>query len=310
VSGQTDRGAIRFNEESFMTFTVSARTTRRAASAIAMAAGLAAATAGAASAAPTGVYADFAQCPTGNPATVACLTSDTLSGSFKLGNTVVPINKRIRLQGGVAVDPDTSETSFIPAKNGDTLQKTALTVPGGLLGITIPSAVPQPVRGLLEAGINTVNGVKATALLVGPVGFNFQNYLSGTGTAVTLPVRVKLDNPFLGDNCYIGSASQPLNIKLTNGTTTPPAGVAPITGTPGELVLEGDDVTVNNGIELVANTFAAPAANGCGGPLFSWAIDPVVGLKVGLPSPVGNNVARFKGNSKIAPAASVAASDQ
>jgi hypothetical protein len=292
-----------------MTTTVTSRTARRTAAGVAMALGLAAAQAATASAAPTGAYADFAQCPTGNPATAACLTSDTLTGSFKLGNTVVPITKRIRLQGGVAVDPDTSETSFIPAKNGDTLEKTALSVPGGLLGITVPSAVPQPIRALLEAGIDSVNGVKATAVLVGPVGFNFQNYLNGTGTAVTLPVRVKLDNPFLGNNCYIGSASQPLNIRLTNGTTTPPAGVAPISGTPGELNLEGDDVTVNSGIELVANTFAAPKASGCGG-VFSWAIDPVVGLKVGLPSPIGNNVARFKGNSKIAPAASVVASDQ
>ncbi len=32
--------------------------------------------------------------------------------------------------------------------------------------------------------------------------------------AVQLPVRLKLSNPLLGDNCYIGSAATPINLSL------------------------------------------------------------------------------------------------
>jgi hypothetical protein len=263
-----------------------------------------------AAAAPTGIYADFDQCPTDNPNVVSCVVSDTTSGGFKLGNQNVPINKRIRLQGGIdAGDETTGQNVFYGAKNGQTLERTKLNVPGGLLGITIPSAVPQPVRGLLEAAINTVNGVTATAELVGPVGFNFANYSNAVGTAVTLPIRVKLDNPFLGSNCYIGSASSPVTLNLTNGTTTPPAGVAPISGEYGAVDFFDDaNLLVNTGVSLVDNTFSAPKAKGCGGAL-SWAIDPVVNLKIGLPAAAGKNVARFTGNAKIGSADRVVASE-
>ena len=101
-----------------------------------------------ASAAPTGQYADFDQCPTGNANVVTCIVSDTTSGNIKLGNQDVPITKRIRLQGGIDSGNEiTGENVFYGAKNGQTLERTALDVPGGLLGITIPPIVPQPVRG-------------------------------------------------------------------------------------------------------------------------------------------------------------------
>jgi len=263
--------------------------------------------ASAASAAPTGPYAVFAQCPTGNPDVSVCVVSDTTGGAIKLGNQNVPINKRIRLQGGLKFDPDTFESIFVPAKNGDTLQQTALDVPGGLLGITVPSALPQPARGLLEAAINTVNGVKATAQLVGPVGFSFNNLLSGQGIAVELPIRVKLDNPFLGNNCYIGSASAPVKLRLTNGTTNPPAGTAPLVGSPGVLGATGDITTVT-GQSLVDNTFSVPKASGCGG-LLSPLINPVVDLKVGLPSAAGKSTARLNGDAQIGDASLVKASE-
>jgi hypothetical protein len=276
--------------------------------------GLAAATAatlavGAASAtaAPTGPYAIFSQCPTGNPDVSVCVVSDTTSGAIKLGNQNVPINKRIRLQGGLRFDPETFESVFVPAKNGQTLEQTSLNVPGGLLGITVPSALPQPARGLLEAAINTVNGVKATAQLVGPVGFNFNNLLSGQGIAVELPLRVKLDNPFLGNNCYIGSASAPVRLRLTNGTTTPPAGTAPMVGSPGVLGATGDITTVT-GQSLVDNTFSVPRASGCGG-LLAPLINPVVDLKVGLPAAAGVSTARLNGDAQIGDAALVKASE-
>jgi hypothetical protein len=287
------------------------RRRRVSATVAALAAGtMLAATAGSASAAPTGQYADFDQCPTGNANVVTCIVSDTTSGNIKLGNQDVPITKRIRLQGGIdGGDEITGENVFYGAKNGQTLEKTALDVPGGLLGITIPPIVPQPVRGYLQNAIDTGNGVKATAELVGPVGFNFANYANAEGIGVTLPIRVKLQNPFLGDNCYVGSAANPITIRLTNGTTAPPAGVAPISGTYGTVDFFDDaNLLVNSGVTLVDNTFTAPKAKGCGGA-FAWAIDPVVDAKIGLPTSPGQSVARFTGDAKLGSASRVVDSE-
>ncbi|MGX6446708.1 hypothetical protein ACVU7I_01350 [Patulibacter sp. S7RM1-6] len=283
---------------------------RAARAAIAATVGAAAlAAASSASAAPTGIYADFANCPTGNPDVASCLVSDTTGGSIKLGNQTVPINKTIRLKGGVTVDEDTFETGFVNATNGQTLSRTPLKVPGGLTGlITPPADWSQPLKTLFYAAVNAGNDVTATAELAGPVQFSFGNLLNGTGTAIELPLRVKLDNPFLGDNCYIGSSSSPVRLRLTNGTTTPPAGVAPISGVPGELGAI-EDITTLSGQSLVDNTFSVPKASGCGG-VFSFAVNPIVNLKIGLPSAAGVSVARFNGNAKLAPAASVAASEQ
>ncbi|MDO9407397.1 hypothetical protein [Patulibacter sp.] len=287
------------------------RTRRAALGSIAVAGVSALAVAAApASAAPTGQYADFDQCPTGNAAVVTCIVSDTTSGNIKLGNQDVPITKRIRLQGGIDIgDEITGQNVFYGAKNGQTLEKTALDVPGGLLGITIPPSVPQPVRGALQKAIDTANGVKATAELVGPVGFNFANYANAEGVGVTLPIRVKLENAFLGSNCYVGSAASPITIRLTNGTTAPPAGVAPISGTLGSIdFLDDANLLVNTGLTLVDNTFTAPKAKGCGGA-FSWAIDPVVDLKIGLPTTAGQSVARFTGDAKLGSASRVVDSE-
>src|SRR5882724_6839343 len=44
----------------------------------------------------------FAHCPLANPAVTTCVYSTTTSGEFKIGNSVVPINKTILLQGGLA----------------------------------------------------------------------------------------------------------------------------------------------------------------------------------------------------------------
>lgn len=260
-----------------------------------------------ASAAPTGIYADFADCPTQNPAVAACLVSDTTSGAIKLGNQNVPINKLIRLQGGITADPDTGATGFVNANGGRTLSRTGLKVPGGLTGLITPApSWSAPLRSLFYAAVNSVNDVTATAELVGPVGFNLGNLLDGSAPSIDLPLRIKLDNPFLGDSCYIGSAGSPVRFRLTNGTTAPPAGVAPISGSSGTLSNNGD-ITVLTNQSLVDNTFSVPKASGCGG-IFSLIINPVVDAKIGLPAAPGASVARLTGNARIAPASSVVAS--
>ncbi len=268
-----------------------------------------------ASAAPTGEYARFAKCPLSNPAVEACVYADSTGGSFTMGKKTVPVKNPVVLQGGIrAIEGEVlGPLEFYGASDGNTLTKTPQPVPGGLLGVQAPLWWPSILRNLFNETINNgFTGVTATVELAGPpsaIKLSLLNTALGQGTALAMPVKVKLSNPFLGNNCYIGSNSQPIQLKLTTGTTSPPPPNQPITGDPGEL--EGRDegkLLVDKENRLVDNSFAAPGANGCGG-LFSFLVDPFVESIVGVPSPAGTNTAILEGSTYLAERAAVTASE-
>ncbi|HXQ88150.1 MAG TPA: hypothetical protein VN733_00800, partial [Solirubrobacterales bacterium] len=128
-------------------------------------------------------------------------------------------------------------------------------------------------------------------------------------TALKMPVKVKLDNPFLGSNCYIGSNSNPMIWNLTTGKTAPPPPNTSISGNPGTPAENptGSIITVT-GNKLVDNSFAAPGASGCGG-LFSFLIDPFVNSVAGVPSPAGKNTAILEGSTKLGDPVAIRASE-
>lgn len=251
-------------------------------------------------------WSTFSDCPTSVANLTDCVYASTTSGSFTIGNTTVTVGSTpIIFQGGIITGATTD--SFVPAADGNTLSKVPLTVPGGLLGLTPPSLFPQPLQGILEAAINAVNGVTATAELVSTPTFSFENFLTGAGPTVTLPVEIQLSNPFLGSSCFIGSASDPVTLNLTTGETAPPSGVTPLKGTHGKLgFFDSGNVVASAGDSIVDNAFAVPGASGCGG-IFSGLIDPVVNLKTGIPAAAGTNSAILNGTSDLASAASVIA---
>jgi hypothetical protein len=245
---------------------------------------------------PTGEFAQFNYCPLGRTTLTACFRSETTSGFTTLGNKPVPIKNPVVLQGGLEYG-DLSETvPLIAAQDGNTLTKAPQPVPGGLLGITAPSWWPSVLRDLFNETINNgFTGVTATMELAGPassVKINSFAVLIQQGIALSMPVKVKLSNPFLGSNCYIGSNSNPIKLNLTSGTTSPPPPNQPITGASGTFQTnEFGTILTGTDSKLVDNSFAAPGANGCGGLLFSWAVDPFVNSIVGVPSPAGTNTA-------------------
>lgn len=250
-------------------------------------------------------WSTFSDCPTSVPNLTDCVYASTTSGSFTIGNTTVTVGSTpIIFQGGII----TGETdTFVPAADGNTLSQVPLTVPGGLLGLTPPNLFPQPLQGIIDAAINAVNGVTATAELVGNPTFSFENFLTGDGPTVSLPVQIQLNNPFLGNGCFIGSASDPVTLNLTTGKTHPPVGVTPLKGTHGTLgFFDNGNVVASNGDSIVDNAFAVPGATGCGG-IFSALIDPVVDQKTGIPSAAGTNSAILKGTSALASASEVIA---
>jgi len=258
-----------------------------------------------ASASLTGEYARFSKCPYTSASVEFCIYAETTSGSFVLGKKSVPLVKPVILQGGLegAGGDFNNSFSLVGATDGNTLSKSAQPVPGGLLGVTAPTWWPVILQNLFNETINNgFTGVTATVEIAGPasgVKVNLARALEQNGAAFTLPVKVKLDNPFLGGSCYIGSNSNPVKLNLTTGTTSPPLPNKPITGSTGELSEPAEAMLALKGNRLVDNSFSAPGANGCGGFLFSWAVDPFVNSIVGVPSAAGTNTAILEGTTYL-----------
>jgi hypothetical protein len=222
------------------------------------------------------LFAKFADCPI-HAATI-CVVSYTTGGEFVIGNKAVPIEKTVTLQGGLETSSFEAQP-LVAASNGPTLSLTPLTVPGGLSGI---------------AGLG--GEVTATAELAAPVSsisvdrkaIDFRE-----PSAVTLPIKVKLGNPVLGEECYIGSDAEPIVLHLTSGTTSPPAPFKPISGA--RSLEQGLDKGKIGYIEatIVDNDFAVPGAHGCGGAL-SPVVDLAVDADVGIPAVAGKSSAIMK----------------
>lgn len=265
---------------------------------------------------PTGEFANFGECPLSNPSVNQCIFAQTTSGQFSIGSTEVPITKTITLQGGLIFVEEPRSETFVDAKvASNTLSLTPQTVPGGLLKILAPKGWPEFLQNFFNEIINKgATGVTETTELVGTPTLNRLSLFFGTGTALTLPTRVHLENSFLGSECYIGSAKHPVDVELTSGTTSPPLPNEPIKGNPGELEIkhEGELLIVKKN-SLVNNTFSAPEAEGCGSEilfgLFTGLVDDAVNSELGLPSASGHNTAVLNGTLEDAGSKAVKASE-
>jgi hypothetical protein len=261
-----------------------------------------------ASAAPKGIFSRFSDCPYTTPGVELCQYGQTTSGEFSIGSTKVPINKTITLQGGAVPTGRINEYYLVPASDGNSLSKVELNVPGGLLDLINCEEIKgggffetlerDACKAIFE---NKTTGVTATTELAAntknPAILNVGRLFAGEGTALTLPVRVHLKNPLLGESCYVGSEANPIELHLTTGTTSPEPPNKPISGKRGTIVTEEEDgfeVTQLKENSLVDNTFSVPTAEGCG-EFFSFLIDPVVDSKLSLPSKDGHNTAILSG---------------
>jgi hypothetical protein len=278
-----------------------------------------------AAAEPKGIFKKYNDCPTEVPVNAICSFGVTTSGEFTIGSTKVPINKTITLQGGGihTGGPNFNEYFLLPAKDGNSLSKTELNVPGGLLNVVNCEEIKgsgffevierAACKAIFE---NKTTGVTATTELVAnatnPAILNLTSLIEESGTAITLPVRVHLKNPLLGESCFIGSEAHPIQLHLTDGTTAPPLPNKPIKGklgTPESEVEKGFESTVIRENTLVDNSFSAPASEGCGG-FFSFLIGPIVNSKIGLPSAAGKNTAVLSGTLNTAEQEAVLASEK
>lgn len=225
---------------------------------------------------PAAGYKQFKGCPSPAevPSVAFCQRTHIDGGNFKMGSKNVPIEHAMDLIGGLNENGNFVGGTFAPVQQ---------TVPGGVIGLT-------GLTWLLEFfGINALS-LYATTELAGAPGNAFVE-------PVKLPIKVHLTTPsgVLGNNCYVGSTSNPINLNLITGTTSPPPPNTPITGQEPVLSEEGLHILhEDNGI-FVDNSFAAPGASGCVLTLFGFipiSINGLVNTQSGLPSAAGHNETR------------------
>jgi hypothetical protein len=256
---------------------------------------------------PKGEFAVFKQCPLGTPSVDGCIVSRTESGEIVIGNkkeakekTAVPIVNTQTLQGGFGnPNPETGQEPFFGATNGETFSKTAQKVPGGLLDFVKCNEIKNIVVKIACEAVfeNKLTGVNAVTELAAPASSIYLNEFALESElpfppyppALVLPVKIKLENPLLGSECYIGSNSEPIELALTTGATSPPPPNKSIHGKLGEKSGKaGGEILLIKNNSLVGNAFAVGKAHGCG---LLGLLDGTIESKLGLPSPAGENTA-------------------
>lgn len=263
--------------------------------------------AGAAHAELEGEFVKFQYCPYENTEAKKCLYSVTEGGEVTLGSKTVPIVNDAVLQGAFGKpNKETKISEFFGATEGQpTLEPVAQPVPGGLAGLINCKEISNwLLRISCEITFeNGLTGLDSTLELAGSpedIEISEQNMNRKENTALKLPVKVHLENPFLGSNCYVGSDGSPIVWNLTSGKTADEE----LEGSFGKAsFLESGLILHITENSLVENAWAAPKANGCGG-LFSFIIDPIVNASAGLPAASGN-VAILNNTIDIATSAAV-----
>jgi len=260
----------------------------------------------------TGEYAKFDFCPSTKAEVQKCLYSVTTGGEVVLGNKKVPIVNAVTLQGGVAAPAESGAeediSKFFEATNGITLSKTPQPLPGGLLGIVPPESSPPLVKALskffFENGLTGVNSTLELAKPASEIRVSQAHIGRKEGVALKMPVKVHLENPFLGKSCYLGSSTSPITFNLTSGETAPPAPNTKIEGSSGkiEFLEEGRILRLNENV-LVDNAWSAPSPSGCGG-ILSFLVNPVISSMLGSTT-AGHNTAILKNTISIATAVAV-----
>jgi hypothetical protein len=241
---------------------------------------------------PTGSFAQFSDCPLSNALTWKCFVNELSSGVLVLGKRTIPVNTTITIRGAMT-EPSKREETILAAEDGNTLSKATLPVPGGLLGIISPAGLPESLRvaldGNVDKGLTAVTATVESADPSSPGTMSEFYLLAEEETALRLALKIKLSNPFLGSDCYIGTSADPIVFSMTSGTTSPPSPNKPITGASGTShLLDNAEIAILSGGRFVDNAFSAPVATGCGGAS-SALVDTAIDAQLGLPSPAGYN---------------------
>jgi hypothetical protein len=214
------------------------------------------------------VFPNFSGCTASNIETEACIDVQNRAGNLNIKGFNVPLGESLEIRGTIRPEAGGSNVFTPPAGTTGFFART-VPVPGGLLGIEwIPG--------------NTVLAITELA------GSPSQIRIETGDLSIRMPVKVRLVNLLLGMDCHIGTNSNPVNLNLIVGTTSPPPPNRPISGRAGRLGTspEGRALLIT-GSRNVENSFAVPGATECG--LGLGLINTLVNLRLRLPSAAGNN---------------------
>jgi len=262
---------------------------------------------------PTGDYAPFADCPLSNPKTDVCFFARAEGGELRIGRKAIPIAKTMTIQGGIHEDRASGSQEFIGAEGGETFATAPQAIPGGRFEIAAPRSLPGYVRAIFDEFIaREATALTATTELAAApsaVQIDTQDLAEAKRGGLSLPVKIKLGSPLLGEGCYIGSDAQPVSIPLTTGTTARSPSHPSITGKPGHAHFKDEyNLVTIDGDALVNDSFPAPRATGCGGML-AFLVEPAINAALALPVAAGGNEAVLSGTLQTANAPAVKASE-
>jgi hypothetical protein len=212
---------------------------------------------------PAPPYQDFAGCPSEaeQPFVGVCVKDEFTGGHIGIGNREIPITNTIVLRG--AIEQETanflynSEGGIVPVRQ---------TVPGGLVGFTGYKWLDEAVQN------SSLLKLYATVELAGQVG-------SQAAATFNVPIKIHLENPFLGSSCYIGSNASPISLHLAVTEE-------------GEFEEEAGRPNVIKGNGAFAdNAYSVPGATGC---MFNYgsihqSIDKLVNSAYALPAAAGKD---------------------
>lgn len=205
-------------------------------------------------------FPNFSDCPISSGG--ICIDVQSQSGEINIKGFRVPLDHSLEIRGALVTGV------FVPPRGTNGFFAQPVNVPGGVLGIELPISL---------------NLVTATAELAGPPS---SVLLEPGQLNISMPLKLHLSNPLIGSSCYIGSNSNPVRVNLITGTTSPPPPNRPISGHLGTFREVPPSTAILTGNLDVDNSYAIPGASGCG---LLGILNPLINLKLGLPSAAGHN---------------------
>lgn len=242
-----------------------------------------------ASAVETDLYDPFTKCPTDHEllndpdfmfAGGGCVASIAKPGStFTIGDrTTETTSPSVTQWAFGSFDDELGSLPVVPGSTSVTAEPEE--VEGGLLGL-VP---PEEVAPLLDP-LDPILGVQSQVEAAGDVS----EWLLAPPTT---RLKIKLINPVLGDDCYIGSDDDPIVLHAEDWVEEEAAQLSFSNDPNGFEVF----VIHSTGGVIRNDAFSVPEARGCGP---AGILDPFINERVGLPSPEGENEAVFLNDTHI-----------
>jgi hypothetical protein len=247
------------------------------------------------------VWNKFVECPLKYPEELnACTVGTTGPESFfQAGKVTVHFVKPIKLQIGLKEDEAAyGGLKIIGAEGGHSVTKVNEPAPPLTEDINA-ELLSEPEKARYEAYLAAGKSTKATATIelakpAEDMEISLGALLSETSdTALEFPVMIRLNNPFVGKYCTVGSTQNPINVSFITGETSPPPPNVPIHGALGTINVLGEgNILQIVGDRLVNNSYASPGVQSCG---INGGADAAMNSALGLPSPAGTNSTELAG---------------